>query len=304
MAHTVFRPGATALITGGGSGIGFAVAQLCRSHDMNLILVDIHADNLAKAHTLLGDTEKAKTLTHVMDVSEESSWEYLRDKIVNHFPAGLDLLMLNAGTSLTPKDPGNPWGDLEYFQQTFATNLHGVINGVYTFLPMISKAASKAPKAIIITGSKQGITNPPGGKNPAYNASKAALKSIAEQLAHDLRCDSVTKNVHVHLLVPGWTFTGLTGNVGPVHDDQASASKPKGAWLPSQVAKYMYEKMNQGKFYIICPDDDVSEPLDKARMAWAIGDVIEGRPPLSRWDEEWKEKASEWINKEAESRKA
>ncbi|EFW13503.1 hypothetical protein D8B26_004155 [Coccidioides posadasii str. Silveira] len=302
MAATVFRPGATALITGGGSGIGFAVAQLCRSHDMNLILVDIHADNLAKVHTLLGNTENAKTITHVMDVSDVSSWEYLRDKLVNHFPAGIDLLMLNAGATFKPEDSKNPWGDIEYFQKTFATNFTGVLNGIYTFLPMISEAAAQGPKAIVITGSKQGITNPPGANNPAYNASKSALKSIAEFLAHDMHSNSATKNVHVHLLIPGWTFTGLTGSEGPIHDDQALALKPKGAWIPSQVARYMYEKMNQGKFYIVCPDEDVSEALDKARMEWAIGDIIEGRPALSRWHEEWKDKASEWINEEAAKR--
>lgn len=115
MANTVFRQGATALITGAGSGIGFAVAQLCRSHDMNLVLVDVHADNLAKVHTLLGDTNKAKTVTHVMDVVDQPSWEFLKDKIVSHFPGGIDLLMLNAAISVKPKDPENPWGDLDYF---------------------------------------------------------------------------------------------------------------------------------------------------------------------------------------------
>lgn len=115
MANSVFRQGATALITGAGSGIGFAVAQLCRSHDMNLVLVDVHADNLAKVHTLLGDTDKAKTVTHVMDVMDAPSWEFLRDKIVNHFPSGIDLLMLNAAVNLKAKDPENPWGDMDYF---------------------------------------------------------------------------------------------------------------------------------------------------------------------------------------------
>jgi len=61
-----------------------------------------------------------------------------------------------------------------------------------------------APGAIVITGSKQGITNPPG--NPAYNASKSAVKTLAEHLSWDFR---ERKDIAVHLLVPGWTFTGL-----------------------------------------------------------------------------------------------
>lgn len=88
-------------------------------------------------------------------------------------------------------------------RKTLETNLFGVIHGINTFLPVVKEASTSKPSAIVITGSKQGITNPPG--NPAYNASKAAVKSLAEQLSYDLK-DTKTS---VHLLVPGWTFTGM-----------------------------------------------------------------------------------------------
>ena len=59
-------------------------------------------------------------------------------------------------------------------------------------------------------------------------------------------------------------------------------------------------------FYIICPDDDVSEELDQARMMWGANDAVEGRPALSRWCEEggWQGKAEEWIKGEVEKRVA
>jgi NAD(P)-dependent dehydrogenase (short-subunit alcohol dehydrogenase family) len=88
-------------------------------------------------------------------------------------------------------------------KQILHTNLNGVINGLNTYVPSFQSRSSKEASAIVITGSKQGITNPPG--NPAYNASKAAVKALAEHLSFDLK-DTGTS---VHLLVPGWTFTGL-----------------------------------------------------------------------------------------------
>lgn len=166
----------------------------------------------------------------------------------------------------------------------------------------MATASSASQKAIVITGSKQGITNPPGGKNPAYNASKSALKTIAEHLAHDLRSQPTSHKISTHLLIPGLTYTSLVGNSGPVPDNEALATKPQGAWLASQVAEYMYQKIDDGQFYIVCPDEDVSEALDKARMTWATGDITEGRPALSRWDEDWKAKASKWIEEDAKRR--
>jgi hypothetical protein len=74
--------------------------------------------------------------------------------------------------------------------------------------------------------------------------------------------------------------------------------KPDGAWSGDQVAEYMYKKMADGKFYIICPDNDVSEETDKKRMLWSVGDVVNGRPPLTRWREEWKSEAEEWMAKQ------
>lgn len=145
-----------------------------------------------------------------------------------------------------------------------------------------SRSGSSPASAIIITGSKQGITNPPG--NAAYNASKSAVKTLAEHLSFDLRNTSTS----VHLLVPGWTYTGLTGGGG-------LKEKPAGAWEPSQVADFMYKKISDGKFYIICPDNDVTEEKDKKRMLWTAGDIVYERPPLTRWRDDWKEKAEQGV---------
>jgi hypothetical protein len=57
----------------------------------------------------------------------------------------------------------------------------------------------------------------------------------------------------------------------------------------------MYKKMSDGKFYIICPDNDVSEETDKKRMLWTVGDIVNDRPPLTRWRKEYTKEAEDWM---------
>jgi NAD(P)-dependent dehydrogenase (short-subunit alcohol dehydrogenase family) len=175
----------------------------------------------------------------------------------------------------------------QYFQKILSVNLFGVINGINTLLPYVTKDTT--PSSIIITGSKQGITNPPG--NPAYNASKAAVKTLAEHLSFDLAKSH--PSISTHLLVPGWTHTGMTGG-----NAFQETEKPKGAWTPEQVVDYLEGKMQEGKFYAICPDGDVAEEMDKKRMLWNARDLVEERQPLSRWREGYKGEFEEFMKKD------
>ena len=271
---------------------------------MNLALLDRDAKNLNSAVNTLkaeGDTSSGvKTEGYPIDVGKLPDWKSVSDSYSSTFGSTIDLLLLNAGHG-PPAKTDQKWLDVDYFHNTLDTNLFGVVNGIATFLPFVQK--STGPSAIVVTGSKQGITNPPG--NPAYNASKAAVKLLAEHLAHDLRTSgnpSYAPQTSVHLLIPGWTYTGLSGNAGP-DNAEARAKKPAGAWLPEECAEYGEKGMKEGKFYLICPDNDVDEALDQARMTWQMGDVVESRSPLSRWDEKFKDDAKMWIDGEAEKRR-
>jgi NAD(P)-dependent dehydrogenase (short-subunit alcohol dehydrogenase family) len=150
-----------------------------------------------------------------------------------------------------------------------------VINGVQAFTQaMIDQ---NAPALIINTGSKQGITTPPG--DTANNVSKAGVKVLTEGLQHTLR-DTPSCQVSAHLLVPGLTFTGMTR--------RRVSEKPPGAWTPEEVVDFALERIDGGDFYIICPDNEVTREIDNARIAWASQDITENRPPLSRWHADWK----------------
>jgi NAD(P)-dependent dehydrogenase (short-subunit alcohol dehydrogenase family) len=294
---SIFRPGSVALITGAASGIGFAVSTHCRRAGMSIHLLDINAAHLSKAKELLTATpypssEKPPAIsTYAIDVSDTSAWAKLEAEIGEDLQ--IDFLMLNAGAAFNPEAGKGPWEDPGYFTKTYRTNVFGIVNGLATFLPAVIRGGCEKKKAVILTGSKQGITNPPLGKNPAYNSTKAAVKSMAEHLSFDLHKEH--PNVGVHLLIPGWTFTSFSGNSGPVSDEEALKAKPKGSWLPSQVKDYMVKKVDEGKFWIVCPDDDVDEILDRARMEWAMGELVGNKMPLSRWREDGKEEAAGWI---------
>ena len=137
-------------------------------------------------------------------------------------------------------------------------------------------AARGRPGLIINTGSKQGITTPPG--NPAYNVSKAGVKAFTEALQHELR-NTEGCRISAHLFIPGFVFTGLTSH--------GRAEKPAAAWTPEQTVDFMLEHVSRGDFYILCPDNDVPRQLDERRILWAAGDIVENRPPLSRWHKDY-----------------
>jgi NAD(P)-dependent dehydrogenase (short-subunit alcohol dehydrogenase family) len=162
------------------------------------------------------------------------------------------------------------FGPEEAWERTLAVNLRGVIHGTRAFVPgMIARGR---PGLVVNTGSKQGITTPPG--NPAYNVSKAGVKVFTEALAHELR-ETEGCRITAHLLIPGFVFTGLTRG--------ERSEKPAAAWTPEETVDFMLARLEAGDFYILCPDNDVPRALDERRILWAAGDIVENRPALSRW---------------------
>jgi len=268
MGMNAIGTGKTAVITGGAAGIGLAAAQLFARNGMNIVLVDVREQLFQAAEVALRASGAPEVMTRQIDVSDLAAVKALEAEIVDRF-GGVDVLMCNAGTQ-----PGSDiFDNSKTWDRVLSVNLGGVANFCQTFVPgMMSRGQDGL---VINTGSKQGITTPPG--DPAYNVSKAGVKVFTEALQHQLR-ESESK-VTAHLLVPGFVFTDLTRH--------GRAEKPAGAWTPEQTADFMMESLGNDDFYIICPDNDVSRATDEKRMAWAMGDIIENRPPLSRWHEGW-----------------
>ena len=266
--HPALTTGRLAVITGAASGIGLATAKHLASLGMRICLVDVNEDALAAAKATLAAISSKSDLDHlavVTDVANPDAVAGLKEQVLD--TAGdVAVLMCNAGVEPTSKALKSEAS----WRRTIEINMWGVIQCAQAFAPAM--AAQGLPGAIIVTGSKQGITSPP--VNVAYNISKAAVKVFTEQLAHELR-NTPGCQVTAHLLIPGFTYTGI---------NRANFdTKPDGAWTPEQVVDMLVTSMAKGDFYVLCPDNDVTREMDERRMQWAANDVIQNRPALSRW---------------------
>ncbi len=276
--HPALGAGKTAVITGAADGIGLAVARRLAALGMNVVMADLEGARLDQAADLArGEAAGSVVAAFATDVADRDAVFRLKAHAYDAF-GRVDFLMNNAGVGGGAQAHEHP----ERWDRVLGINLGGVINGVQAFTQaMIDQGG---PAAIVNTGSKQGITMPPG--DTAYNVSKAAIKALTEGLQHTLR-GMPGCGVNAHLLIPGFTFTGITR--------QRIATKPPGAWTAEQVADFMIERMGAGDFYILCPDNDTPRALDEARMAWTAEDIIENRPPLSRWHPDYKDAFAAFV---------
>lgn len=188
-----------AVITGGGSGLGLAMARRFAREGMQLVLADVQADALTGA---VAEFEAAGTpvLGVRCDVSRQADVDALRDAALDRF-GKVHVLCNNAGVA-----PGGlAWeSTLEDWQWCLGVNVYGVIHGLRSFVPHL--IAQNEPAHIVNTASVAGLLSPPG--MAIYCVSKHAVVTLTECLHHDLA--SKTDLVKASVLCPAYVPTGIS----------------------------------------------------------------------------------------------
>ena len=278
MYQQALEKGGLAVVTGAAQGVGFTASMRFAEAGLGVVLVDLPGENLDQATSKIQSVAKENVIVKSVatDISNADEVAALADTV---FKTGeVAVLMNNAGIAL----PSSCLDKADNWRKMMAVNCFGVLNGMQCFLPQMIEA--NRPAVVINTGSKQGITNPPS--NAGYNVSKACVKVMSEMLAHELRESNAP--ISVHLFIPGFTYTSMISRWIP--------TKPDSAWTSEQTVDFFIERMRNGDFYILCPDNDVNEEKDKRRVEWASGDIINNRPALSRWHTDYVEEFANYEN--------
>jgi NAD(P)-dependent dehydrogenase (short-subunit alcohol dehydrogenase family) len=266
--------GKVAVITGGASGIGKAVAWRAAAEGMMLVLADIEEAVLEETANALA-ADGADVLAVLTDVSDAASVRALRDRTVQHF-GGAHLVHNNAGVGV-----GGPIWEVteEEWRWILGVNLWGVVHGINAFVPLLLE---QGEGHVVNTASIAGLTSTPG-LGP-YTATKHAVVAISESLFKDLRAAGAP--IGVSVLCPGFVQTGIARSDrnrpawAPEHDPATAGERTSfiqsmvdAGIEPKTVADRVLDAVHNGTFYIL------THPEMKPALALRHEDILLGRQP-------------------------
>ncbi len=270
--------GRAAVVTGGASGIGFALAERFAAEGMGVVIADVEAAALREAGRKLRATG-ADVLEVTTEVSDPGQVASLADQAESHFGA-VHVVCNNAGVAGNTAGP--LWGvPLEDWRWTLGVNLWGVINGVRTFVPRL---VAQGEGHVVNTASMAGLIT--GGGGP-YGVSKHAVVSLSENLFFDLQL--FAPGVGVSVLCPGWVNTRIADaerNRPPElvvsRTDPMAQKVRKGlgrvleaGMAPGEVAERVLGAIHENRFYVLPHDDEAWLAPVRNRMT----DILEARQP-------------------------
>ncbi|HXQ30932.1 MAG TPA: SDR family NAD(P)-dependent oxidoreductase [Steroidobacteraceae bacterium] len=234
--------GRRGFITGGGSGLGLAFAQLLARDGWHLGLLDRDPERLSTAARELDAAGAAAVHTYAADVTDEAAF----GAAVRDFAGragGLELMINNAGVALAGEIAATPAADWRW---ALDINVVGVAIGCRAALPFLKKA-----DAACVLNIASAAAFASAAQMSAYNASKAAVVSLTETLAQELEGTAV----RVAVAMPGFFPTRLLDTARAPPDALAAAQRMMNAsgYTAAQAAADMLAACAAGRLYIVLP---------------------------------------------------
>lgn len=260
-----------AVITGGGSGIGRALAHRFAAAGMHIVLADI--DEVAMRNVEVELAELGSTVVPVVcDTSLEASVHALAQVALERF-GGAHVVCNNAGVV----GKGDPWtGPMSSWEWVVGINLYGVVHGIRAFLPIMQE---QGEGHFVNTASMAGLIAMPG--TAAYNATKTAVVAISEGLRLELK--HTGSPVSVSVLCPGFVRTNLvqgqkwqerlgaepgptTSVMGALVEQVVDEGVRQGI-DPAAVAEAVHEAVTTDRFWILTHEDMRHQPVERMLRA-------------------------------------
>lgn len=268
--------GRVAVVTGGASGIGRAMAERFAREGMKIVLADVEAGALAETATALrasGATVEAV----VTDVAQADSMDALGRRTMEVF-GGVHVVCNNAGVALSGPIWAHTTKDWEWL---LGVNLWGVIHGVRVFVPLMLERGEEGH--IVNTASIAGLTSNPF-MGP-YNVSKHGVVTLSETLQRDLGLTG--SKLKVSVLCPGFVNTRIAdadrNRPATLREGAAQRRSDQMEQLvrtalaagkaPADVAQKVFEAVRDETFYIL------THPEFRGRVRERMDDILEGRAP-------------------------
>ncbi len=277
--------GKTAVLTGAGSGFGLECARIGAARGMNLVLVDVQPDALARAEAEM-TAAGAQVLARRVDVSSAEQMEALTTEVRDRFGAP-HFVFNNAGVGAGGLLWENSVADWNW---VLGVDLWGVIHGVRLFVPMMLEAAAKDPAYrghVTNTASMAGLVAPPN--MGIYNTAKAAVVNLTETLYHDLNL--VTDQIGASLLCPYFVPTGITHSERnrPAGEPEAPLTRSQqigraltekavtsGKVTADQVAQKVFAAIGANQFYVFSHES----PRALGNISSRMQNMVEMRNPV------------------------
>lgn len=263
--------GKVAVVTGGASGIGLAMAQRFAEAGMNIVLGDIESEPLAMAEAAVA-AKGAKVLAHRTDVARPDDIEALADAAYRRF-GKVHILCNNAGVG---GSRGAAWElSLDDWRWVVDVDLWSVINGVRSFVPRMIAGGEEAH--IVNTASVAGLLS--GAVGAPYTVAKFGVVALTESLYYELK--RAGHPIGASVLCPGFVATNIfdsgrnrqaeygQGRGMTPEEEQAvqalRATRFEGIMQPEFIAQQVFDAVTNEQLYVIVPGNDTLDAAIRAR---------------------------------------